>query len=102
VHLLLTLVMPNTSKSGAKTPGRVDMRLTVLVRIVSILVHGLAPTYVYLSEDCPVVALDSFCRRLRSAEVDTCLVLLTSRLGSEITVSLSRSTSHTAFPTQSC
>jgi len=45
---------------------RVDFKLAVLVYKC---LHVLAPTY--LSKECPLVASDSFRRRLRSAEVDS-------------------------------
>jgi len=62
----------------------VDFELAILVYRC---LHGLAPTY--LSEDCRLAASDSFRRRLRSAEMDTCLIPRTQTQLGEIAFSLS-------------
>jgi len=47
---------------------RVDFKLALLVYKS---LHGLTPSY--LSDDCRLVSSDKFCRRLRSADVNTCI-----------------------------
>jgi len=48
---------------------RVDYKLALLVYMS---LHGLAPSY--LADDCILASSDKFRRRLRSANVDTCIV----------------------------
>ena len=48
---------------------RVDYKLALLVTKS---LHGLAPPY--LTDDCILASSDKFRRRLRSADVDTCIV----------------------------
>ena len=62
--------------SGSERPAlaipvrhRVDYKLALLVYKS---LHGLAPPY--LADDCILASSDKFCRRLRSADVDTCIV----------------------------
>jgi len=56
---------------------RVDYKLALLVYKS---LHGLAPPY--LADDCILASSDKFRRRLRSADVDTCIVPRTrTRLG---------------------